>query len=73
MGVMPALWYNRPVPSGGWHPEGGARGHDPGFEDACLAATADHHGMTVVTCNVRQFRALGVPFLSPGQSEEDAP
>ncbi len=50
-----------------------ARGHDPGFEDACLAATADHHGMTVVTCNVRQFRALGVPFLSPGQSEEDAP
>ncbi len=50
-----------------------ARGHSPGFEDACLAATADHHGMTVVTYNVRHFRTLGVPFLSPGRGEEDAP
>lgn len=42
-----------------------AAGHDPGHEDACLAATAAVHGFTVVTFNARHFQALGVPYRSP--------
>lgn len=34
-------------------------------EDAFIAATAQCHGLTVVTRNVRDFAALGVPFLNP--------
>ena len=42
-----------------------ADGHDPTFEDASLAATADVHRLVVVTFNTRQFRAFGVPFQEP--------
>jgi predicted nucleic acid-binding protein len=46
-----------------------ASGHDPGFEDASLAATADVHRLIVVTFNTRHFRAFGVPFQEPGNAE----
>ena len=35
------------------------------FEDAMIAATAIVHGLTVVTRNVRDFDALGVPSFDP--------
>ena len=36
-------------------------------EDGFIAATAHVHGLTVVTRNVRDFKALGVPTLNPFQ------
>ena len=36
-------------------------------EDAFIAATAMVHRLTVVTRNVRDFKALGVPTLNPFQ------
>lgn len=39
---------------------------DPRAErDALIAATALIHGMTVVTRNVADFQAMGVPLLNP--------
>jgi predicted nucleic acid-binding protein len=35
------------------------------IEDAMIAATAIVHSFTVVTRNVRDFKALGVPTLNP--------
>jgi toxin FitB len=35
------------------------------LEDAMIAATAKHHHLTVVTRNVADFKALGVPVLNP--------
>ena len=37
--------------------------------DAMIAATALVHGMTVVTRNVADFAASGVPLLNPWQAE----
>ncbi|UEM24049.1 PIN domain-containing protein [Skermanella mucosa] len=42
-----------------------ARGHDPGFEDITIAATAAAHGLTVLTANERHFEPLGVAFANP--------
>ena len=45
-----------------------ARLHLPdkrGERDAFIAATALVHGMTVVTCNVADFKPTGVPFINP--------
>lgn len=36
-------------------------------EDGFIAATAHVHGLTVVTRNVRDFKALGVPTFNPFQ------
>jgi toxin FitB len=36
-----------------------------GIIDAFLAATAEAHGLTIVTRNVRDFAALGLPLLNP--------
>lgn len=36
-------------------------------DDAFIAATARVHELTVVTRNVRDFKALGVPTLNPFQ------
>jgi predicted nucleic acid-binding protein len=35
------------------------------IEDAMIAATAQVHGLTVVTRNVADFKAFGVPVLDP--------
>jgi|SRR5579862_98324 len=35
------------------------------IEDAMIAATAAVHGLTVVTRNVRDFKAFNVPTLNP--------
>lgn len=42
-----------------------ARAHQPGFEDIAIAATAQVHGLTVLTRNIRHFGTLGVPALDP--------
>jgi toxin FitB len=41
------------------------RRSDTLYEDALIAATAQQHGLTVVTRNVADFKALGVPILNP--------
>lgn len=38
---------------------------DTVYEDAMIAATAQVHGLTVVTRNVADFKAFGVPLLNP--------
>lgn len=35
------------------------------YEDAMIAATADVHGLTVVTRNVTDFKSFGVALLNP--------
>jgi len=35
------------------------------YEDAMTAATAKVHGLTVVTRNLADFKAFGVPLLDP--------
>jgi toxin FitB len=42
-----------------------ARGHDPGFEDIAIAATAAARGFTILTANERHFMPLGVPVINP--------
>jgi toxin FitB len=42
-----------------------AAGSHPGFADIAIAATAQHHGLVLLTVNVRDFRAIGVPFANP--------
>lgn len=41
------------------------RKSDTRYEDAMIAATAQLHRLTVVTRNVADFGALGVPVLNP--------
>ena len=42
-----------------------AAGHDPGFPDLGIAATAQLHGLMVLTRNLRHFGPLGVPVHDP--------
>lgn len=42
-----------------------AQGHAPGFADIIIAATAQHHGMTILTRNLRHFAPLGIPAHDP--------
>jgi hypothetical protein len=42
-----------------------ARGQAPGFADIAIAATAKHHGLTILTRNLRHFEPLGVPSIDP--------
>ena len=43
-------------------------GHDPGFADIVIAATAGVHGLTILTRNIRHFAPLGVVALDPFQA-----
>lgn len=42
-----------------------ARGHNGQLADILIAATAQTHGLTVVTANSRDFEPLGVDCLAP--------
>ena len=42
-----------------------ASGHAPGAADALIAGTAKHHGLTVVTRNLKHFLPFGLPALTP--------
>lgn len=42
-----------------------ARGRHPGLADVIIAATAQAHGLTVLSANGRHFEALEVPCLDP--------
>lgn len=50
-----------------------ARAHQPGFEDIAIAATAQVHGLTVLTRNLRHFEPLGVHALDPFQAMPPLP
>ena len=41
------------------------QGHAPGFADIIIAATAQHHGLTILTRNLRHFEPLGVAVHDP--------
>jgi toxin FitB len=41
------------------------QGHDPGWADLAIAATARRHAFTLLTCNLRHFRPLDVTALDP--------
>ena len=40
-------------------------GHAPGFADIAIAATAQVHGLTILTRNIRHFAPTGVAALDP--------
>ena len=42
-----------------------AAGHTADFADVTIAATAQVHGLTILTDNVRHFAPLGVPLMNP--------
>ncbi len=42
-----------------------AAGRDPGMEDAMIAATAERHGLIVLTRNLADIAPMGVPCLDP--------
>jgi len=41
------------------------RGRAPGFADIVIAATAQHHNLTILTRNLQHFEPLIVPVLNP--------
>ena len=41
------------------------QGHAPGFADIIITATAQHHGLTILTRNLRHFEPLGVAVHDP--------
>ncbi|MGB9366556.1 MAG: type II toxin-antitoxin system VapC family toxin [Xanthobacteraceae bacterium] len=41
------------------------RGHSPGFADIAIAATARHHGLTILTRNARDFAPMDVAVVDP--------
>ncbi len=42
-----------------------SRGLALGFADLAIAATAQKHGYTILTCNLRNFGSVGVTALDP--------
>lgn len=50
-----------------------ARAHQPGFEDIAIAATAQVHGFTVLTRNLRHFLPLGVDAADPFERLPELP
>jgi predicted nucleic acid-binding protein len=43
------------------------RGHSPGFADVAIAATARHHGLTILSRNKRHFAPMDVNVIDPFQ------
>jgi hypothetical protein len=43
------------------------RGHSPGFADVAIAATARHHGLTILSRNERHFVPMAVAVINPFQ------
>jgi predicted nucleic acid-binding protein len=41
------------------------QGLAPRFSDIVIAATAQHHGLTILSRNIRHFAPLSVPVLDP--------
>jgi predicted nucleic acid-binding protein len=41
------------------------QGHAPGFGDIIIAATAQAHGLTILSRNIRHFALLNVPVRDP--------
>lgn len=41
------------------------QGQAPGLADIIVAATAQHHGLTILSRNVRHFAPLAVPVIDP--------
>jgi len=41
------------------------RGQAPGLADIIVAATAQHHGLTILSRNLRHFAPLGVAVVDP--------
>jgi predicted nucleic acid-binding protein len=41
------------------------QGHAPGFADIIVAATAQHHKLTILSRNLRHFEPLGVVVIDP--------
>jgi predicted nucleic acid-binding protein len=41
------------------------QGHAPGFADLIIAATAQRHGLTLLSRNLKHFEPFGVPVLDP--------
>lgn len=51
--------------AGQLHDRARAAGIEPGFADIAIAATAERHGLTLLTRNVRHFAPLGVSWHDP--------
>jgi predicted nucleic acid-binding protein len=41
------------------------QGQMPGFADIIIAATARHHGLTILSRNLRHFESFGVAVIDP--------
>ena len=48
------------------------RGQAPGLADIIVAATAQHHGLTILSRNLRHFGPLGVDVVDPFVKLPDA-
>jgi predicted nucleic acid-binding protein len=42
-----------------------SQGHAPGFADIIVAATAQHHRLTILSRNLRHLAPLGVGVIDP--------
>jgi toxin FitB len=42
-----------------------SQGHAPGFADIVIAATAQYHGLIILSRNLRHFEPLGVVVIDP--------
>jgi hypothetical protein len=49
-----------------------ARGRHPGLADVLIAATADAHGLLLLTANGKHFEPLGIAYLNPFEALPDA-
>ena len=47
------------------------RGHDPGFADVAIAATARRHDLTILSRNVRDFAPMDAAVIDPFEALPD--